>query len=51
LGVIFGRSGPAYGSFGNVLKMKPAVTLKEEEATKIIDVFEESVKLAEKKYA
>lgn len=50
LGVILGRSGPAYGPFGNVLKIKPAVIIKEEEADKIIDVFEESVKLAEKKF-
>jgi 4-aminobutyrate aminotransferase-like enzyme len=51
IGVILGRSGPAYGPLGNVLKMKPAVIIKEEEANKIIDVFEESMKLAERKFS
>jgi 4-aminobutyrate aminotransferase-like enzyme len=45
-GLLLGTSGPAFGPYGNVVKMKPAVNLKEEHADKILGMFEEVLKEA-----
>ena len=47
-GVLLGRSG--CGPYGNVVKIKPPLTITEEEAEKVMSVFEESLKVVEKGY-
>jgi len=45
-GLMIGISGPVFGSYGNVLKMKPAVNAKKEQIEKIAERFEEVLKEA-----
>lgn len=45
--LLIGKSGPVFGDFGNVLKLKPAVNTTRAEADEMLDRFERSIAAAQ----
>jgi 4-aminobutyrate aminotransferase-like enzyme len=43
-GIIFGKSGPVFGPYGNVIKIKPAVNITEDQVEHMLKLFEDVLK-------
>ncbi|MGB3833092.1 MAG: aspartate aminotransferase family protein [Mesorhizobium sp.] len=48
--LLLGKSGPVFGDFGNVIKLKPAVNTTMAEADEMLDRFERSVGVAQARH-
>jgi 4-aminobutyrate aminotransferase-like enzyme len=47
--LLVGKTGPVFGNYGNVIKLKPAVNLSKSEADEILERFEKSVAATQQK--
>jgi len=47
--LLLGKTGPVFGNYGNVIKLKPAVNITKNQAEEILKRFERAVEAAQKK--
>ena len=48
-GILLGKSGPLFGPYGNVIKIKPAVNITKDQVENMLQLFEELIKEAQRK--